>query len=1088
MKIRSIAIAFAALCAASVPAAVFAYTLPAGYTELEYIQSAGGSVNSAYADTLYTPTSDSVGFYFDFTYRGQVGTSGTRIMGSSYRNGNNDCGLFLGGWSNTSRQGQFVFGSSASGTGSLGLAYDPGLVSGSRMQIEVKNRHFSSSQGRDFDLTKPTVFQANGNIYVGNVNMPTMSSGSSLCIYRFKIYDGDSVVSDFVPVQNPNGTAGLYDIVGSAGFRPSATATAFTAGGIKPEPEEEYPDCEPDVVVPSGMKRLDYIESTGTQYIDTGILPTLDMSFETVFACSSINYGRDLVGSVSKPYSNVGSQYSPLALFMCAGSYANGMLVACCSLSESRTGVEIAYDTSYHKYWCSVASQAIDAVTNVPSEVVTEYPAPPIAPNLSLQVFKGNCWWTNDHKMQEKVKYFKVWTNDVVVCRLVPVCRMNGDEFEYGMYDAVSGSFFANAGTGAFIGPYPDHVVVAGSPCSVGGEGVDFDVELGVAKVFRAPVESLPVTNAATRTILVECTGFTLALTNGVVVSGLATETNLVYSSELCGAVLTWNYRTEPQPIKEGDVDPIVADTAGLKIAVLGDSYSDFGGSRYSTRTSGYYPALDVLAEDDMWYEAAARRLGAQITYVQGVGGTTVGYMTKDSSFHSRVWGLGKDTSQGVEPDIVLVLGGANDQAQGAAQGEYLYDPSEWDNTTLRDFRPALASLLTRIRNFYPKARVYFVVNAPATSETDVYLQPEFIDSSTNVCRHLGVPYIELHDIERSNRHPTKAGMLAIGEQVAAGVAADFTNRATIVYSDAALFSNDASLDRRQVGNEFVYTATNVESDVLVFFKRQTKVRKMLLVGGGGAGGHTIGGGGGGGEVVEYGEEFVVPAWTRLRLCVGAGGGVAAACDGEKSSDKITCGANTWHSGFNGTDTSIDNVNGKNYFVRGGGGGGGWYTGDGVSFRVGAAGGNGGGGSNGRSGGSATSSGGHAGGKSNSPGAGGGGGMGAAGANGSSTASGAGGAGVVSSISGTALAYGGGGGGGAGNRATVAGAAGDASAGAGAGIGSGKGASGLDGRGGGGGGGSYASSVGYVGGRGGSGTVVLRIFQPELVGSFIVVR
>ena len=70
MKIRSIAIAFAALCAASVPAAVFAYTLPAGYAELEYIQSAGGSVNSAYADTLYTPTSDSVGFYFDFTYRG----------------------------------------------------------------------------------------------------------------------------------------------------------------------------------------------------------------------------------------------------------------------------------------------------------------------------------------------------------------------------------------------------------------------------------------------------------------------------------------------------------------------------------------------------------------------------------------------------------------------------------------------------------------------------------------------------------------------------------------------------------------------------------------------------------------------------------------------------------------------------------------------------------------------------------------------------------------------------------------------------------------------------------------------------------
>ena len=276
------------------------------------------------------------------------------------------------------------------------------------------------------------------------------------------------------------------------------------------------------------MKRLDYIESTGSQYIDTGIQPTLDMSFETVLACTSVNYGRDLVGSVSKPYPGKSSPYFPLALFMCAGSYSDGNLVAYCSLAESRSGAEIPYDIFYHKYWCSVRSQAIDAVTNTPSEVVTEFPAPPDAPLLSLQVFKGNCWWTNDHKMREKVKYFKVWTNDVVVCRLVPVCRMNGDEFEYGMYDAVSGSFFANAGTGAFIGPYPDHVVVAGSPCPVGGEGVDFDVEFGVAKVFRAPVESLPVTNAATRTILVECTGFTLALTNGVVVSGSATETNLV--------------------------------------------------------------------------------------------------------------------------------------------------------------------------------------------------------------------------------------------------------------------------------------------------------------------------------------------------------------------------------------------------------------------------------------------------------------------------------------------------------------------------------------------------------------------------------
>lgn len=753
--------------AAALASLAGAVELPAGYTSVEYIQSAGGSVNSAYVDTGYTPTSGSFGFFLDFTYLDTVGSSGTRLMGSSAVAGSKWRGIGLTAWSNTGGGGQLVFDNNAN------AILDPGIVSGTKMWIELKNLHVTSSTGlnTDFSSCTPSYY---GNVYVGNAHRETMANGSAMRIYRFKLYNGNTLVHDFVPATNASGVPGLYDIAGDAGFRASATSTAFTAG-------------------------------------------------------------------------------------------------------------------------------------------------PEVAP------------------------------------------------------------------------PQPK------------------------------------------------------------------------------------------RPRGKDDLDPEDTSFAGLKIAVLGDSYSD-----YRSGGGGYYPALGVDSVVKMWYSIVADTLGATIVgsresnYILGKGGTTVGYMTKETSFHSRVWGLGKN--QGADADLIFVFGGANDQAQGAAQGDYLYDPADWNNTTLKDFRPALASLLVRLRSFYPKARVYCIVNAPATSATDIYLQPEFIESTTNICRHLGVPYIELHDIERENRHPTAAGQRAIGEQVADFVANDFTNRARTVYSDVLLWSNDASLERRQIGHEFVYIVTNASKKVRLLFHQPATITEILLVGGGGGGGETIGGGGGGGQVRSVSGPINVEAWSKLVVDVGGGGGGSAVAACERSADPVVVG-NYWHYGFSGTESTLICDGEELYSAAGGGGGGGW--GNQSSYYNGRAGASGGGGSHGGSGGAATD--GCAGGSSTSPGAGGGGGAGGAGTAGTATASGRGGSGVVVSISGQSLEYGAGGGGGAGNSATTPGAAGGESGGAGAAIGGGMGSPGMDGRGGGGGGGSHDGS-GYAGGRGGCGTVIIRLKSPAFSGSVYYLR
>ena len=50
-------------------------------------------------------------------------------------------------------------------------------------------------------------------------------------VYRFKVFDGSTLVHDFVPVQRTaDGAVGLYDTFGNLGFRPAADAQYITAG------------------------------------------------------------------------------------------------------------------------------------------------------------------------------------------------------------------------------------------------------------------------------------------------------------------------------------------------------------------------------------------------------------------------------------------------------------------------------------------------------------------------------------------------------------------------------------------------------------------------------------------------------------------------------------------------------------------------------------------------------------------------------------------------------------------------------------------------------------------------------------------
>ena len=263
-----------------------------------------------------------------------------------------------------------------------------------------------------------------------------------------------------------------------------------------------------------------------------------------------------------------------------------------------------------------------------------------------------------------------------------------------------------------------------------------------------------------------------------------------------------------------------------------------------------------------------------------------------------------------------------------------------------------------------------------------------------------------------------------------------------------------------------------------------------LFVGGGGAGGLQRGGGGGGGGVVAASDlSFLAQSYVAT---VGAGGIPAIHTSWYQDSSD----ANKLHEGVTpatacGGDTTLAAGGSVLFTAHGGGGGGNFnYAGSnkpGESYGLAGA---SGGGSSGKS--TVRAAGidgeGYAGGAATTDGdnsAGGGGGASSAGADGTKDNPGAGGDGVESSITGTAVVYGGGGGAGGGYGGNNVGAGGAGGGGVGVSSSSARArttaANGTDGLGGGGGGGSGQNNnpICSMGGRGGDGAIILRVYMVD---------
>lgn len=193
--------------------------------------------------------------------------------------------------------------------------------------------------------------------------------------------------------------------------------------------------------LPEGYSKVEYIESTGQEYIDTGVSVT---DFSGVEAVIEPQYS-------SKPSSNVsffgGRTEDPvgdgIVLYWSTGG---------------NNGFSFGYDTeTYYSKVDPVISgkttvtwQKNKLTIGTASHTFTESS---FVSQYSILVFtygrNGNA--ALNHLSKIRLYSFKMYSNDVTIKNFIPVKDPEGN---YGLWDLVDNKFYANAsGNGAFIGP-----------------------------------------------------------------------------------------------------------------------------------------------------------------------------------------------------------------------------------------------------------------------------------------------------------------------------------------------------------------------------------------------------------------------------------------------------------------------------------------------------------------------------------------------------------------------------------------------------------------------------------------------------------
>lgn len=185
-------------------------------------------------------------------------------------------------------------------------------------------------------------------------------------------------------------------------------------------------------VLPSGYIQLEYIESTGTQCIDTGVLPNQDTCFELSAKILQDNTGDAHIMSSNTP------KYYALRPSLDYSSFAVRY-----GSDTALKSVQTGNVYTYHKFRRIKNDFYLDESLSVSSGYVTFQNTKTLTLGClnSAQGYEQFC--------KGQYAYLKIWQyGNELIRDLIPCINSSG---EIGMYDIISDEFYSNAGTDIFI-------------------------------------------------------------------------------------------------------------------------------------------------------------------------------------------------------------------------------------------------------------------------------------------------------------------------------------------------------------------------------------------------------------------------------------------------------------------------------------------------------------------------------------------------------------------------------------------------------------------------------------------------------------
>jgi len=378
--------------------------LPDEYQEVEYIEAIDGQ----YINTNYIPTATnkvvceySVNSWTSATtYQGIFGTRNS--SGTS-----NDCF----GYTFSSSTLYICYGKQVAKSFSNELNHKYKVeLSIDNFKLDGESLVTSFSGTTDFELPL-LIFARNRNDGAGS-----FLNGR---IYSFKLYDNNVLIRNFIPCYRiSDNEIGLYDVVNDVFYTNDGTGT-FDKGN--------------DVIVnrlPNQYEELDYLETDGTKYIDTGVVYTHNTRTKIKFRTSN----------------NIPTTAST-CLFSSGGSSTVNVGFALGSSAVSGK-YRVFYRNNYN------SPTALDLLTDyvmdfnkekfyLDNTLVYTFPATTFTAPFTMPLF-AQYWNTktpiNYAKSGTRIYYAKIYEDNALIRNFIP-CERKLDNVQ-GLYDLVNNQFY----------------------------------------------------------------------------------------------------------------------------------------------------------------------------------------------------------------------------------------------------------------------------------------------------------------------------------------------------------------------------------------------------------------------------------------------------------------------------------------------------------------------------------------------------------------------------------------------------------------------------------------------------------------------